>query len=91
MLQLDRSKKYSAAGKGRCRPRAAIRMDLGAGKDPEGHVQISHGASTRQLSSHRESLGSLDGPERAIRDVSPQALHHLIQVDQISPTLEHAS
>ena len=30
-------------------------MDLGAGKDPEGHVQISHGASTRQLSSHRES------------------------------------
>ena len=37
------------------------------------------------------ALGSLDGPERAIRDVSPQALHHLIQVDQISPTLEHAS
>ena len=30
------------------------------------------------------ALGSLDGPERAIRDVSPQALHHFTVADQVN-------
>ena len=38
-----------------------------------------------------EVFGGLDGPVKAIREVSPQAVHHLVQVDQIAAALEHAS
>ena len=38
-----------------------------------------------------EVVADLDGPVKAIRDASPQAVHHLVQVDQIAAALEHAS
>ena len=31
-----------------------------------------------------EAFGDLDGPVKAIRDVSPQALHHFTQADQVN-------
>ena len=38
-----------------------------------------------------EALSGLDGPVKAICEASPQAVHHLVQVDQIAAALEHAS
>ena len=38
-----------------------------------------------------ETLSGLDGPVKAIYEASPQAVHHLVQVDQIAAALEHAS
>ena len=31
-----------------------------------------------------EAFGDLDGPVKAIRDASPQALHHFTQADQVN-------
>ena len=31
-----------------------------------------------------EASGSLDGPVKATRDASPQALHHFTQADQVN-------
>ena len=31
-----------------------------------------------------EALGGLGGPVKAIRDASPQALHHFTQLDQVN-------
>ena len=38
-----------------------------------------------------EAFGDLGGPVKVLRDASPQAVHHLVQVDQIAAALEHAS
>ena len=38
-----------------------------------------------------EAFAALPGPVKAIREAAPQALHHLVQVDQIAAALEHAS
>ena len=38
-----------------------------------------------------EALADLPGPVKAILGAFPQALHHLVQVDQIAAALEHAS
>ena len=38
-----------------------------------------------------EALSGLDGPVKASCEASPQAVHHLVQVDQIAAALEHAS
>jgi hypothetical protein len=38
-----------------------------------------------------DALADLGGPVKAILGVFPQALHHLVQVDQIAAALEHAS
>ena len=38
-----------------------------------------------------DAFSDLDAPVKAIHDATPQALHHLIQVDQIATALEHAS
>ena len=38
-----------------------------------------------------EVVSGLDGPVKAICEASPQAVHHLVQVDQIAAGLEHAS
>ena len=38
-----------------------------------------------------EAFGGLGGPVKVLRDASPQAVHHLVQVDQIAAALEHAS
>ena len=35
-----------------------------------------------------EAFGGLDGPVKAIRDVSPQALHHFTQADQVNQLVE---
>ena len=35
-----------------------------------------------------EAFGDLDGPVKAIRDVSPQALHHFTQADQVNQLVE---
>ena len=32
----------------------------------------------------REAFGGLDGPVRAIREATPQALHHFTQADQVN-------
>ena len=31
-----------------------------------------------------EAFGGLDGPVKALRDASPQALHHFTQADQVN-------
>ena len=41
-------------------------------REPDGLVPIG------------EAFGGLDGPVKAIREASPQAVHHFTQVDQVN-------
>ena len=45
-------------------------------REPDGLVPIG------------EAFGGLDGPVKAIRDASPQAMHHFTRFDQVNQLVE---